>query len=151
MTLLEEPTLQDTTKTTPGFDRRSEVISWVEVCAVDALTLDRGVGALVGGDAVAIFRCRPDGAIYAIGNVDPFSGASVLSRGIVGSVGGRPVVASPVFKNRFDLRTGVSLEDPEIRVPVYITNEVGGQVFVQAAPVALSARDGGSPSVTSAA
>jgi nitrite reductase (NADH) small subunit len=59
-----------------------------------------------------VFRLA-DGALYAIDNVDPKSGASVLSRGLVGNLGDVKVVASPLYKNHFDLATGACLEAPE--------------------------------------
>lgn len=115
----------------------------VDVCPLGDLALDRGVCALVAGTPVAVFRCSPapggpDPELYALGNLDPFSGASVLSRGIVGSVGDLPVVASPVFKNRFDLRTGESLDDPAVTVPVHRVRVVGDRVVVSATPVGSS-------------
>jgi len=112
--------------------------SWVDVCAFEALQPDRGVCALVGNVAVAIFRCWPDDELYALANVDPFSGASVLSRGIVGSIGDTPVVASPIFKNRFDLRTGEALDDPSTRVPVYNVHVQHGRVLVASSPRVLA-------------
>ncbi|NEE25138.1 nitrite reductase (NAD(P)H) small subunit, partial [Streptomyces sp. SID7982] len=57
--------------------------------------------------------------VYAIGNRDPFTGAYVLSRGLLGSAGGRPFVASPLLKQRFDLATGACLDDEEVSVPVF--------------------------------
>ncbi len=67
-----------------------------------------------------MFRARPTAQLHAVDNVDPFSGASVLSRGIVGDAGGVPTVASPVYKQRFDLRTGRCLDDPSTaRAHVY--------------------------------
>ena len=86
---------------------------WESVCSTDRLTPNRGVAALVGGEEVAIFLLA-DGELLAIDNLDPFSGASVLSRGIVGDVGGVPTVASPVYKQRFDLRTGRCIEDETV-------------------------------------
>jgi nitrite reductase (NADH) small subunit len=103
---------------------------WWDACAFAALIPDRGVCALIGGEAVAVFRCTPGDELYAVGNVDPFSGASVVSRGIVGSMGDRPIVASPIYKHRFDLRTGVSLDDPTVRLPVYPVRVVDGHVQV---------------------
>jgi nitrite reductase (NADH) small subunit len=107
---------------------------WVDVCDLAVLTRDRGVAALVGGRAVAVFRCSPADELYAVDNVDPFSGASVLSRGIVGSVGDRPTVASPVHKQRFDLRTGEHVDDPSVRLDIWGVREVGGRVQVSARP-----------------
>jgi nitrite reductase (NADH) small subunit len=64
----------------------------------------------------------------AIGNRDPFSGASVLSRGIVGSRGDVVTVASPVYKQRFDLRTGRCLDDETVAVPVHGVRVVDGWI-----------------------
>jgi len=99
------------------------------VCAYDALLPERGVAALVGEVQIALFRTY-DGTVYALGNHDPFSGANVLSRGIVGSRGDVPTVASPMFKQVFDLRTGDCLDDPDVAVPAYSVQVVDGQVVV---------------------
>lgn len=104
--------------------------TWTRVCALRDLTRDRGVAALVGDTQVAVFRLSPDDEIVAIGNHDPFSGANVLSRGIVGSRGDVVTVASPVYKQRFDLRTGACLDDPAAAVPVHEARVVDGFVEV---------------------
>ena len=87
--------------------------TWVAVCHLGQLVTGRGIAALVDGEAVAVFRLD-DGAVRAIGNIDPCAGASVLSRGLVGSttVDGVAVryVASPLRKQRFDLDTGRCLD-----------------------------------------
>jgi nitrite reductase (NADH) small subunit len=97
-------------------------LRWETVCLLDRLTPERGAAALLaaGGEPVqvALFRMG-DGTLHAIGNVDPISGAAVLSRGIVGDRGGVPIVASPVYKQAFSLVTGQCLDDPDVRVPVY--------------------------------
>lgn len=108
--------------------------TWVTVCPLARLTPDWGVAALVQGHQVALFRTSPDDALYAIANFDPFSGAHVLSRGIVGSRGDVPKVASPMYKQSFDLRTGVCLDDPSVAVPVYPVRVDGGMVQVAVAP-----------------
>ena len=99
------------------------------ICAVDALLPERGVAALLGDVQIALFRTH-DGEVFAIGNQDPFSGANVMSRGIVGSRGDVPTVASPMFKQVFDLRTGACLDDPDVSLPVYPVEIVNGQVVV---------------------
>ncbi len=101
------------------------------VCAYDALLPERGVAALIGDRQIALFRTY-DGAVYALGNRDPFSEANVMSRGIVGSRGDVPTVASPMFKQVFDLRTGVCLDDPEVSIPSYPVEVVDGVVLVSA-------------------
>lgn len=95
---------------------------WVPVCRLDRLIPGRGVAALLpDGGQVALFLDRR-GRTYAIGNRDPFTGACVLSRGLLGSTGHTaPFVASPLLKQRFDLRTGRCLDDPDTSVPVYAT------------------------------
>jgi nitrite reductase (NADH) small subunit len=113
----------------------ASVTSWVEVCRFDDLVPDRGACALVDGEPVAVFRCHPDDALYAIGNNDPYSGSSVMSRGIVGSIGDRPVVASPLFKQRFDLRTGEAIDDPATTLAVHAVRCVDGVVQVSGTPV----------------
>jgi nitrite reductase (NADH) small subunit len=103
--------------------------TWVDVCGRDDLEVERGVRALVGDVHVALFRTH-DGAVYAIDAVDPFSGASVLARGIVGTHGPDLFVASPMYKQRFSLRTGICLEDPTVAVRVYPVEVHGGRVRV---------------------
>lgn len=104
-------------------------ITWTPVCGLEAVPLEGGVAAMVGGLAVAVFRTH-EGDVFAIGNVDPFSGASVLSRGIVGSRGTAPVVSSPMYKQAFDLRTGACLDDASVTVPSYDVSVVDGVVLV---------------------
>jgi NAD(P)H-dependent nitrite reductase small subunit len=97
----------------------NDVEVWTAACAYDYLIPCRGVGVLLAdGTQVALFKLD-DGSLRAVGNVDPFSGAAVLSRGIVGDRGGVPIVASPVYKQAFSLVTGQCLDDPDVRVPVY--------------------------------
>ena len=107
-----------------------ELARAIAVCAVADIPLEGGVAALVDGVAVAVFRTH-DGSVHAIGNVDPFSGASVLSRGIVGTRGEAPVVSSPMYKQAFDLRTGACLDDASVSVPSYDVSVVDGVVLVR--------------------
>ncbi|MFD9560439.1 nitrite reductase (NAD(P)H) small subunit [Streptomyces sp. NPDC059990] len=74
---------------------------------------------LADGTEVAVFKDRA-GAVYAVGNRDPFSGADVISDGITGSRGGVPVVTSPMREQVFDLRTGICLDDPRVSLPVVV-------------------------------
>lgn len=108
----------------------TERVTWVEVCALDDLEHDRGACALVEGHQVALFRLWPTDEVFALSNLDPFSGAHVLSRGIVGTAGDVPKVASPMYKQCFDLRTGRCLDDPSVRVPTYPVRVVDGRVLV---------------------
>jgi nitrite reductase (NADH) small subunit len=100
---------------------------WTGVCAYTALLPERGVCALVEGGQVAVFRLH-DGSVCAVGNHDPASGANVLSRGIVGTRGDVPTVASPLFKHVYDLTTGRCLDDGAYAVPVVPVRVRDGRV-----------------------
>lgn len=92
---------------------------WFALCALSELTPGRGVAALLpDGSQAALFVDR-EGTPYAIDNRDPFAGAQVLSRGLVGSWPGGSFVASPLLKQRFDLRTGRCLDDESMSVTAY--------------------------------
>jgi nitrite reductase (NADH) small subunit len=88
----------------------SEILrGWVEICALGDLEVERGRAALIGGTQIALFRLH-SGRVHAVANLDPYSGANVISRGIVGTKEDAPTVASPMYKQVFDLRTGVCLD-----------------------------------------
>jgi nitrite reductase (NADH) small subunit len=107
----------------------SDQATWVDVCAAADLVPDRGVAALVDGEPVAVFLLG-DGQIFALANRDPWSGANVLSRGIVGSIGDRLVVASPMYKQHLDLATGEGVEHPAVRVATRPARVSGGSVQI---------------------
>ncbi|MGH8461875.1 MAG: nitrite reductase small subunit NirD [Stenotrophobium sp.] len=111
--------------------------SAVAVCALNDILPDMGVCALVEARQVAIFRVGESDKVYAIGNYDANSGAHVLSRGIVGDLNGRLVVASPIYKQHFDLNTGECIEDPLASVRVYAAYVEDGQVFVAVPPAGV--------------
>jgi len=104
--------------------------TWVAVCKLTDIVPNTGVCALVGDQQVAVFRVDND-RLYAISNHDPFSRANVLSRGIVGDIKGELVVASPVYKQHFNLATGQCVEDSQMSVAVYPVRLDGDQVLVQ--------------------
>ncbi len=90
----------------------------VRVCALDDIDPDSGVCVLLDGRQVAVFRFG-DEEVFALGNRDPFSGANVMARGIVGTRQGEPKVASPIYKQTFSLRTGACFDEPDVRLPTY--------------------------------
>src|SRR3954467_9229807 len=100
----------------------------MRICELEQILPDSGVCVLVGGEQVAVFRV--DQNVYAIGNRDPFSGANVLSRGIVGDLNGELVVASPVYKQHFSLVTGRCVEDASVSVPVYAARVDGADIQI---------------------
>ena len=104
--------------------------TWVDVCPIDRILPNRGVCAKVGPFQVAVFRVAPGDELRALSNYDPFSKAYVLSRGLVGSRGDRLKVASPVYKQSFDLRTGECLDDPGVSVATFPVRLVDDRVQV---------------------
>jgi NAD(P)H-dependent nitrite reductase small subunit len=104
-----------------------------QVCALDDILPDTGVCAWVGGRQVAVFRVGETDEVYAIDNYDANSGANVLARGLIGDLRGRLVVASPIYKHHFDLKTGECLENPEASVRAYPARGENGSVYVAVA------------------
>lgn len=102
---------------------------WIAVCKLTDIVPDTGVCALVNGRQIAVFRLHDD-SVYAIDNLDPFSKANVLSRGIVGDLKGELVVASPVYKQHFNLVTGQCLEEAEVRVAVFPARVENGVIKI---------------------
>lgn len=101
----------------------------IAVCRLSDLHVERGAAVIVDGRQVALFRLHDD-TVRALSNRDPFSGAMVLSRGIVGDRRGRAVVVAPVYKQAFDLESGRCLDDLTVAVPTYETAVVDGVVHV---------------------
>jgi nitrite reductase (NADH) small subunit len=107
--------------------------AWTPVCPLDDIVPNTGVCALVNGEQVAVFHVDngdADATVFAIDNFDPGSQAAVLSRGLIGSLGERIVVASPIYKHHFDLRTGACLETPAYSVGAFAARVENGQVWV---------------------
>ena len=106
---------------------------WIPVCRLKDIVPNTGVCALVHGRQVAVFRLD-DGQLFAVDARDPFSNANVLSRGIVGDLKGEIVVASPVYKHHFSLKSGRCLEDDAVRVEVFPVRLEGHTVWVGQPP-----------------
>ncbi|MBP6495355.1 MAG: nitrite reductase small subunit NirD [Psychrobacter sp.] len=97
------------------------------ICNLNDIIPETGVCALVDGKQIAIFRTKHN-HLFALDNYDPFSQANVLSRGLIG---GTTVtndagideailyVASPIYKQRFNLATGQCLDDESIKLNTY--------------------------------
>jgi nitrite reductase (NADH) small subunit len=109
-----------------------DALAWLDVCALDDITPDTGVAALLGGRQIALVRVGDGDEVYAVDNFDPFSRAFVIARGIVGDRGGVPKIASPIFKQNFDLRTGQCLDDPAVRLAAYAVRVAGGRIQIAA-------------------
>jgi nitrite reductase (NADH) small subunit len=124
-------------------------MQWTDVCSVADLQENSGVCALVNSLQVAIFYLGSTNQglnssgnstnldLYAIGNFDPIGKANVLSRGVLGDINGQIVVASPLYKQHFNLETGVCLEDMAVSVPVYACRIENDRVQVDTRSIAI--------------
>ena len=106
-----------------------DIDRWVAVCDTESLTREVGVAALLEGQQVAIFRTWDD-RLFAVGNRDPYSRANIMSRGIVGTRGSTSTVASPMFKQIFDLESGRALDDTDVSLGSWPVRSHEGQVEV---------------------
>jgi len=97
------------------------------ICTLDDIIPETGVCALIDGKQIAIFRTKQND-LFALDNYDPFSQANVLSRGLIGGTTitddtgtAKEVlyVASPIYKQRFNLATGQCLDDESIVLNTY--------------------------------
>ena len=95
--------------------------TWKGVCSETDLVSNSGVVVWLDGAQVALFYLPGvEGKnLYAIDNHDPQSGANVIGRGLVGSLKGDLVVASPIYKQHFRLEDGTCLEYPQQRLRVW--------------------------------
>ncbi len=105
--------------------------NWQTVCDAADVAPMVGVRALVNNEQVAIFRVNDQ--LHGLSAIDPFSNAAILSRGIVGDLNGKVVVASPLYKQHFVLETGACVEDDTVSVKTYAVRELDGKVQVAAA------------------
>jgi nitrite reductase (NADH) small subunit len=115
----------------PGADAG---LAWIDLCALADIPPASGVAAMVGDRQIALVRLDEGERVYAVSNYDPFSQAFVIARGIVGDRGGRPKIASPIFKQTFDLETGACFDDPLVKLPVYPVRLREGRVEIGIAP-----------------
>ncbi|TLM84814.1 nitrite reductase small subunit NirD [Pseudarthrobacter sp. NamE2] len=103
---------------------------WHRVCPVDDLELSWGEAALVAGRQIALFRTGPS-EVFAVAHEDPATGAHVMARGILGSKGSRPTIASPLHKEVYDLETGECFSTPGLEIQAFGTRVVDGYVEVE--------------------
>ncbi|MCK0106468.1 nitrite reductase small subunit NirD [Marinobacter sp. S0848L] len=105
---------------------------WDVVCTVEDLVPDSGIAVWTKAGPVAVFYLPHRlPALFAVSHTDPFSGSNVLARGITGDVGGEPVVASPLYKQHFSLRSGLCLEDDGVRLKTYPVLLDGDRILLE--------------------
>ncbi len=104
--------------------------NWHRVCPVADLEPAWGEAALVAGRQIALFRTGP-AEVFAVAHEDPATGAHVMARGIVGSRGARPTIASPLHKEVYDLETGRCFSAPGLSLATFSTRISDGFVEVE--------------------
>ena len=104
--------------------------TWERTCEVGELEPGWGEVALVATSQIALVRLAGE-EVYAVDHHDPLTGAPVMARGIVGSRGDRPTIASPLHKEVYDLGTGECFTDGSLQLRTYRTRIVGGMIEVE--------------------
>ncbi|PWK45736.1 nitrite reductase (NADH) small subunit [Pseudomonas sp. OV226] len=107
--------------TTQRIDSLASADVWQTVCEHQDLVSNSGIVVWLDGAQVALFYLPTahGKTLYAIDNHDPQSGANVIGRGLIGSIKGDLVVASPIYKQHFRLEDGSCLEYPQQRLRVW--------------------------------
>jgi len=100
------------------------------ICDIADIIPGTGVCALFNGEQVAIFRPTEAEEVMAISNTDPFAQSNVLSRGLICQHQDELWVASPLKKQRFNLATGVCMEDESFSVKAYQARVQNGVVEI---------------------
>ncbi|QXH92383.1 nitrite reductase small subunit NirD [Pseudomonas ogarae] len=116
----------------PARNVAQEPLQWRALCSRDDLVPNSGVVAWHDGSQVALLYLpeHQDKPLYAIDNRDPKSGANVIGRGLLGSIKGDLVIASPMYKQHFRLEDGHCLEYPEQSLRVWAVRLNGDVVEI---------------------
>ncbi|ELW1648280.1 nitrite reductase large subunit NirB [Enterobacter oligotrophicus] len=127
-TTLNDPNRLALFRTTVNNTPAEESKRWQEICGIDDIPEQAGIGARLGHNPIALFRFGK--SVYALDDIEPGSSANVLSRGILGDAGGEPVVISPLYKQRIRLRDGRQCENGEPAVRAWPVKVEHGKVWV---------------------
>ncbi|MFJ3484163.1 nitrite reductase small subunit NirD [Pseudomonas sp. NPDC090202] len=107
--------------------------TWRALCTREDLVLNSGVVALAGTTQVALFEVATLGGapkLFAVDNRDPATGVNVIGRGLIGSLAGDLVIASPLYKQHYRLEDGTCLEDPSLSLRTWPVRMVGDVVEI---------------------
>lgn len=112
------------------------VQGWVELCDLSAIPENAGIAARLTNRQIALFHLpsHPQ-KVFALSNNEPNSDANVLARGILGDVKGEPVVISPLYKQRFRLQDGHSIDGLQTPLNIWSVKVEKGRVWVQELPL----------------
>ncbi|HCM9619142.1 TPA: nitrite reductase small subunit NirD [Enterobacter cloacae subsp. cloacae] len=127
-TTLNDPNRLALFRTAVNGPATEESKRWQEICGLDEIPEQAGIGARLGRKPIALFRFGK--SVYALDDQEPGSGANVLSRGILGDAAGEPVVISPLYKQRIRLRDGCQVDNGEPAVRAWPVKIENGKVWV---------------------
>ena len=96
---------------------------FVKVTRTVDVPLGAGITVDVGGKPIAVFNC--DGVFYAIDDTCPHQGGPLGEGEVEGTT-----VTCPWHEWRYDVRTGVNLEDASCKVTAYPVKVEGDDVLV---------------------
>ena len=105
---------------------------WADLCSLHDLVPNSGVCALFDEQQIALFYIPSASKVFAVSQYDPIGKANVISRGLVGSIGEKLFVASPLYKQHFLLEDGSCVEDTSVSLKVWATKVEGDRVYIQA-------------------
>lgn len=127
-TTLNDPNRLALFRTAVNGPATEESKRWQEICGLDEIPEQAGIGARLGRKPIALFRFGT--SVYALDDQEPGSDANVLSRGILGDAAGEPVVISPLYKQRIRLRDGCQVDNGEPAVRAWPVKIENGKVWV---------------------
>lgn len=113
-----------------GIDEAVTGAGWHRVCLVDDLEPAWGEAALIAGRQIALFRTGAN-EVFAVAHEDPATGAHVMARGLLGSRGARPTIASPLHKEVYDLETGECFSTPGLSLATFSTRITDGFIEIE--------------------
>lgn len=105
--------------------------NWNTICKESDIAPGVGICALHQGQQVAIFKSQDGNKLYAVSNFDPVGEANVMSRGLTGSAGDAYYVASPLYKERYNLATGECLDNAELSLKTFEVRADNGAIQLQ--------------------
>ncbi|EPK3139072.1 nitrite reductase large subunit NirB [Enterobacter cloacae] len=127
-TTLNDPNRLALFRTAVNGPATEESKRWQEICGLDEIPEQAGIGARLGRKPIALFRFGT--SVYALDDQEPGSDANVLSRGVLGDAAGEPVVISPLYKQRIRLRDGCQVDNGEPAVRAWPVKIENGKVWV---------------------
>ncbi|MBU2713006.1 nitrite reductase small subunit NirD [Zooshikella sp. WH53] len=108
--------------------------TWGYLCEFNDIPPNSGICVSYQNQQIALFNVNTIKKVYAVSNYDPIGKANVISRGIIGTINEQLVVASPLFKQHFNLKTGICIENPKVCLNIYAIRVYSNAVWIKKYP-----------------